>query len=251
MSSFDGIANKFDKNIYGTSKGRLRHALLCHYLQGFVDSVDSINVVDLGGGTGVMSKVFAASGHSVLLTDISKDVLAIAKHRLSDYQNVDIKQQSIYESISNGSLDNAGLVLCHAVLEWLPDPMRVVRALIERAPINCHLSFSFFNHDANLFANALYGNFDYINKGLKVKNQVRLNPQNPVRPTEFLDILRAFSNVEIVHDAGLRCFHDYMFDREKVEERYQDILSMEKKFGASHPYKYLGKYYHCLIKKCA
>ena len=32
-SNFDGIANKFDENIYGTSKGRLRHQLLLAHLQ--------------------------------------------------------------------------------------------------------------------------------------------------------------------------------------------------------------------------
>lgn len=248
MSSFDGIANKFDSNIYGTTKGRIRHELLCFYLNRFLDAA-TLNVADLGGGTGMMSREFAQRNHQVLLTDLSADVIEIAKERLADYNNVEIRQQSIVESLADNCFKTVDLILCHAVLEWLDSPLSVVSSLIENARPGSYLSISFFNHDANLFGNALYGNFDYIDKGLKVKNQVRLNPKNPLRPQEVLAHIQANDNATIVHDAGLRCFHDYMFDRDRVDERYDGILHLEKQLGATHPYKYLGKYYHCIVRK--
>ena len=35
--SFDKIADKFEKNIYGSSKGQLRHELLVHHLKASLD----------------------------------------------------------------------------------------------------------------------------------------------------------------------------------------------------------------------
>ncbi len=58
---FDGISDKFARNIYGTTKGTLRHTLLCYHLQqlGILpelcsehSSAKTLRVLDAGCGLG-------------------------------------------------------------------------------------------------------------------------------------------------------------------------------------------------------
>ena len=243
MSSFDGIADKFDKNIYGTTKGRLRHKILCHRLRDFLEG-DLLHVVDVGGGTGVMALEFAQRGHRVVNTDISNDTLQIAKKRLHAYPLATLSEGSLFDW--QGSAD---LIICHAVIEWLENPQEAVSHLLRQLKSAQYLSLSFFNYDAMLFSNVLYGNFNYIQKGMKVKNQVRLNPRNPIRPDTILSLINQNPEVALKSSAGIRCFHDYVADKNMRDSQFDDILELELKYADKAPYKYLGKYFHCLVEK--
>lgn len=249
--NFDGIANKFDKNIYGTSKGQLRHRLLLDYLSDYLECEEVLNVLDAGGGTGMMSREFASREHQVTLIDSSNDVLDIAKERLEEFDNCFIYHSGILDIYSVlQKQTNFDLVLCHAVLEWLPNPFEVIQFIIDNLlKPNGILSLSFFNYDAMLLNNVLYGNFDYVKSGLKVRNTVRLNPHNPQKPAEVIAFINRNTNAEVIHHAGIRCFHDYMLDKSKIENEFEALYEMEKTYGCEAPYKWVGKYSHLLIKK--
>ena len=241
--NFDGIANKFDQNIYGTSKGRLRHDLLCYHLSSWLDA-PAMNVADIGGGTGIMAREFASRGHFVNLSDVSSDVLTIAKERLSTYGNVSVTQQSLFDW--QGKEER---VICHAVLEWLEKPFDAIDFLLNKLTKGASLSLSFFNHHARLFNNALYGNFDYIAKGMKIRNQVRLNPHNPLKPEDVISHIENTKQAKIIHKAGIRCFHDYMFDRERRDTQMDELFALECEQGIKPPHMFLGKYFHLILVK--
>lgn len=239
--NFDGIANKFDENIYGTSKGRLRHQLLVQSLLPYIEG-PTLRVLDVGGGTGMMSAEFAKNGHQVSIADVSQDALAIAKQRMKPFEstrfiNGDLKKL-------DGKYD---FIICHAVLEWLPDPLETMLFLHTLLTDNGFMSLSFFNHDAKLFNNLLYGNFDYVEKGLPIKNTVRLNPHNAQSPRKVIDYLIDSGLYTILDTRGIRCFHDYMLDKSKIETLYQQLFNMEIKYGNAEPYKWLGKYFHIML----
>ena len=203
---FNGIANKFDNNIYGTSKGRLRHQMLLHYLSALIHSPQNLAVLDAGGGTGMMSLEFAQAGHQVTLCDGSEEVLDIAKQRLAGATNICVEQTDILSLDYPQQFD---VVLCHAVLEWLQEPLVIIDKLFTQLRQGGRLSLSFFNRDAALFNNAIWGNFDYIEAGLKARNQVRLNPHNAQHPSEILHYIKhKYPTYTIEHKAGIRCFHD-------------------------------------------
>ncbi|MCV2885355.1 methyltransferase domain-containing protein [Aestuariibacter sp. AA17] len=254
--SFNTIANKFEKNIYGSSKGRLRHELLVSYLADHLESQDPpLLVLDAGGGTGEMAKEFALKGHQVLVNDISEDALSLCKDKLSHCDNVHYhlgKIQSLdstdIQHIIAGESTHFDLVLCHAVLEWLETPEDTIAHLVSLLKPNGWLSLSFFNEDAHRFANLLYGNFDFVKNGMRQRNTVRLNPNNAQSPSYIKSILSHLP-VSIKHEAGIRCFHDYMrpADRERVS--FEEIIEMEKRYAKVLPYRDLGRYYHILVQK--
>jgi S-adenosylmethionine-dependent methyltransferase len=112
-----------------------------------------------------------------------------------------------------------------------------------------HLSLSFFNKDALTFGNLIYGNFDYVKKGLKVKKKVRLNPQQPLSVQPVLSFINSLNNIEIIHQAGIRCIHDYMRDLSHQTTHYEALLDAEITYSTQPPYMWLGKYFHLVLRK--
>lgn len=245
--NFDGIADKFVKNIYGTTKGKLRHLLLLEALKETVTNKEPLQIADLGGGSGIMTKAMVEQGHKVTLFDASLDILALAQDYLKGIPNITIEHASLQSVPSYTAFD---LIICHAVLEWLADPLEAISLLYQRMRPGSRLSLSFFNRDAALFSNALYGNFDYIAKGMKVKNQVRLNPNNPQKPNDVIDHARQLG-FEVEKMAGIRCFHDYMKDKPADDAQFNQLVELERLYMFQAPYCYLGKYFYLLLKKPA
>tara|TARA_R110002167_G_scaffold84690_2_gene230142 strand:+ start:178 stop:942 length:765 start_codon:yes stop_codon:yes gene_type:complete len=244
--NFDKFADKFEKNIYGSTKGRLRHELLVHHLHNYIsDKSMPLEVLDAGGGTGVMTEVMLGLGHKVTLSDMSSEVLSIAKQKLGENINLDIQHTDILSLSNNKQFD---LVVCHAVLEWLQDPFEVIDKLVDLVKPGGHLSLSFFNHDAQLFGNMLYGNFDYVEQGMTTKNIVRLSPKNPQKPKVIVSQLESLP-VKIIKQAGIRCFHDYLKQPEKQISEYEQLKQLEIQYGSTEPYLWLGKYFLIIAQK--
>lgn len=241
---FDGIADKFARNIYGTTKGRLRHILLLDAMQPFLQARRH-QIIELGGGTGILTKALVEQGHHVTLTDASEQVLELARELLAPYPDVNVWQVPLQDV---EHLSSYSMVICHAVLEWLAEPFEALTHISEKMAPGSLLSLSFFNRDAALFGNAVYGNFAYIAKGLKVKNQVRLNPDNALRPAQVIDYLRALG-FTIEAKAGIRCFHDYMNDKPQSDDKFAELLDAERQYGKQEPFCWLGKYFYLMLRK--
>lgn len=240
---FDGIANKFAANIYGTSKGQIRHRILCHAMSPFL--VSPQHILEIGGGTGIMTKHLCELGHSVTLTDASEDVLTHARVLLEGVEHVRIEQSYLQEITDIGEYN---MIVCHAVMEWLDAPFDAIHSLYKQMQKGALLSLSFFNHDANLFANALYGNFDYIAKGMKVKKQVKLNPKQPMSAKAVIEFCESIG-FTVKAKTGVRCFHDYLKDREHQKTKFNELFALEKEYCQREPYLWLGKYFHVMLEK--
>ncbi len=243
--SFDSIANKFQRNIYGTTKGRLRHILLEEFVTEHLAEREQLRILDAGGGGGEMAEVLLRLGHQVELIDLSAELIESAHQRCGGYENFSAQQISIQAFQPKQGYD---LIVCHAVMEWLAEPFAVIETLCSWLNTNGSLSLSFFNQDARLFGNVLYGNFDYIEKGFNVPNRVRLNPNNAHSPAKVADFLRK-QGLSICHQAGLRCFHDYLRDKSQQQSEFESLLKMERKYATQHPFMWLGKYFHIIAQR--
>jgi S-adenosylmethionine-dependent methyltransferase len=243
--SFDSIAKKFDSNIYGSTKGKLRHQLLVYHLTKHIDFKNkTLKVLDAGGGTGVMTETLLQYDCNITLNDISAETLALAKQRLPKDASVKYSLQSVQDLPEGECYD---VIICHAVLEWLSSPLEVIDQLLTKLNPKGYLSLSFFNRDAHIFGNLLYGNFDYVKAGMKRKNTVRLNPNNSLKPSTVLDYLSEFP-IKVIHQAGIRCFHDYLKQPDMQTSHYQQLFEMEKRYSDQSPFMWLGKYFHVIVQ---
>lgn len=249
--NFDNIAEKFVKNIYGTSKGKIRSAVvwdeLLHCLSILPDR--PLRVLDAGGGFGFFSQQLAALGHQVVLCDISGELLKEAQKQLAgkDYQdNVQILHCSI-QNLPQFITGRFDLILNHAVLEWLAAPKETLRGLLHFLSDEGLLSLMFYNKEAQRFFNLVSGNFEFVEKGMIRKKVVRLTPTNPLAEKDLQTWLAEFK-MQVIRKTGVRVLHDYLKERSLCDDKFELLLTMEKRFCHQEPYASLGRYTHLTIK---
>lgn len=90
----------------------------------------ALDIVDVGGGTGLLSVPFAALGHNVTVVDPSPDALAAAQRRAAEAGARLASVQGDAASLpSLVGADAADLVICHNVLEYVDDPAAAMNAM--------------------------------------------------------------------------------------------------------------------------
>jgi len=191
---FNGLAEKFRNIVSGTNKGLLRQELLARDLQQipFIAQApgtesQSVEVLDIGGGLGQMSDWFARQGHRVTFTEPADDMRAEAEilfqqqaqHYAHPVACYPYRLQQLAEEVKP-----AQLVVCHAVLEWLHQPMEALPLIAARIAPGGWLSLMFFNEDGLRFSNIVKGNYD---KALRdtlagTGQRLRLTPISPQKP---------------------------------------------------------------------
>ena len=248
--NFDGIAGKFQKNIYQTTKGRLRQAVLLRDFAECADLATPSRILDVGAGQGQLALALAEQGHQVTLTDLSQDMLDMA---LEDAQERGVDTQIQCHALALQQLSEQQwpafpVVLCHAVLEWLHEPAEAIKQLRALVQTGGLVSLMFYNKDAKRFGNILFGNFDYVAADFQVKKKVSLNPQHPLVPQDVLQWC-AQAGFSLLGKTGVRCFHDYLRDRSEQETEFDKLLEVELKYNRTEPYASLGRYQHLLLLK--
>lgn len=249
-TSFDGRTQKFSKNIYATTKGKLRLAVLERDLQPLFELAKqrTLKILDVGGGLGQLSMRFAELGCEITHTDISDEIVAAAQqahqqagvaecyhYLVAPLQELPEKLQQTYD-----------VVLCHAVLEWLVEPQAALKTLKQLMAPTGQLSLMFYNRDAKILANIIFGNFDYVQADLTVKKTVRMSPQQPLSPPEVENWL-ADEQLRVVTKTGVRCFHDYLRNRDD-QQRFDELLALELKYNRQAPFVDIGRYLHWQIQ---
>lgn len=253
--SFDGIATKFQRNIYQSSKGAIRQHVLLRDLGTLTVLQNPCQVLDVGAGQGQLGLALATLGHTVLLTDISAEMLTIATEAAAAQglltsgpaATVTVSQQSLAQ-LSRDTQQQYPLVLCHAMLEWLAQPAEALVQLYQLVAPGGVLSLMYYNKDAKRFSNILYGNFDYVTADFKVKKKVQLSPQNPLEPLQVEQWYQQ-AGFSLISKTGVRCFHDYLRDRTQQQSHFQQLLALELLYNQQEPYASLGRYTHLLLHK--
>ncbi len=251
---FDGIADEFESDIYGSTKGAVRLAVLWSVLNDDVPaSADRpMRILDAGGGSGHMAVRLAGLGHSVVLCDVSEEMLAKAATRAAEAgvaDAIEIRHLSIqgYANIADHKFD---LVLCHAVLEWLDDPESAVRDLARLVKQGGQVSVMFYNRFASLLKRTLSGDFeaalgDYqtgpIRRGWG-EGATALDNQVVVSWLEQQDL-------EVNARAGIRIFHDHVVDKLGGPQRLTQLIELEKAVCRSEPFASLGQHTHLTCRK--
>ncbi|WP_370465560.1 tRNA uridine 5-oxyacetic acid(34) methyltransferase CmoM [Nissabacter sp. SGAir0207] len=250
--NFDDIAEKFARNIYGTTKGRIREAVLWQDLHQLLAALPQrpLRILDAGGGEGKMACELAALGHQVLLCDLSGEMIqraqaaAEAKGVSHNMQFV----QSAAQDIASHLDAPVDLILFHAVLEWVAEPQAVLHALYHCLAPGGALSLMFFNHHGLVMRHMVVGNFDYVDANMPVKKKRSLAPDYPLVPAEVYGWLEQMG-MEIRGKTGVRVFHDYLKNKQQQTEEFAALLALEQRYCRQEPFVSLGRYIHVMAHK--
>ncbi|GAA5188453.1 methyltransferase domain-containing protein [Ferrimonas gelatinilytica] len=253
-TSFNGRSAKFASNIYGTSKGKVREAVLWHQISTHLlpTMAPSTRVLDAGGGQGQMAMRLAAEGHDIVLTDLSEEMLAAAKERA---QALGLAQRFRFlpgpiQSLDAHKLGQFEVMLCHAVLEWCANPREVLAALADHLSPGGALSLAFFNYQGAELHNLVAGNFDNLGAAMTQSKtrRVRMVPQNPLRNEEVAGWLTALG-LTIEHQCGVRVIHDYLRDKSQQNTQLDRLIELELSYCDRPLYRDIGRYTHFLVRK--
>lgn len=246
--NFDDIAHKFAKNIYGSSKGEIRQAILWHDLECILARLGEshqLSVLDAGGGLAQLSQQIAYRGHHVTLCDISSQMLALAKKEIKKAQLAS-RYRFVHSSVQNMAqfLDKkSDLVLFHAVMEWLSDPKSALDLVLSQVKPAGIASVMFYNQNGLLFKNLICGNLTHIQEGMPHRKRFKLQPQKGLYPQEVYQWIEN-AGFTILGKSGVRTFHDYMKEHRVGDHTFEQVLAMEQQLCRQEPFISLGRYIH-------
>jgi len=259
--NFDDLAKRFQKNIYGGLKGEIRLAVLERDFREYISAAPFVDqktetplrILDAGGGQGQFSLSFARAGHSVVICDISAEMLKLAEQEVIA-QGLEDRVQLIHCAIQDLS-KNLGengcefdVVLCHAVMEWVADPADILGVLMAYIKPQGFLSLTFYNLHSLIYKNLLRTNFKKIQQQDFGGSRGSLTPINPLYPEQVFEWLNQLPMTRLI-TSGIRVFYDYIFNEEHRERDPQSVIELELAFSRKQPYQLLGRYIHVLSQK--
>jgi S-adenosylmethionine-dependent methyltransferase len=158
---FNTIANQFEQDVYGSSKGFIRWNVLWEDLLTELPQLQNgtSGILDAGGGAGRMTLALAKMGHNVTLVEPAKEMLEKAQTLVTSEnltQNILFVNKPLQDFKADQSFD---VVLNHAVLEWLAEPKKALEHLAKQLKPNGYLSLTFYNRNAALFKSIVAGDF--------------------------------------------------------------------------------------------
>ncbi|ACS85988.1 tRNA uridine 5-oxyacetic acid(34) methyltransferase CmoM [Musicola paradisiaca] len=250
--NFNDIADKFARNIYGTTKGKLRQAVLWQDLETLLPTLPQrpLYILDAGGGEGAMSRRLAALGHQVLLCDLSDAMIQRAQAAAEEdgvAQNMRFVRCAV-QDVGPHLARPADLILFHAVLEWVADPLQALQALSACLAPGGALSLMFYNHDALLMRNMVLGNFGFVDAGMPKRKRRSLSPDHPLNPPQVYQWLASLG-LELGGKTGVRVFHDYLQNKQQQIDDFDILLALEQRYCRQEPFVSLGRYIHVMAHK--
>lgn len=252
--NFDDLADHFEQRIYGGSKGELRQAVIWRDLTSALPEIECaatggpLRVLDVGGGLGHFSVRLSQLGHTVTYNDLSPIMARKARTRASSAGVVDqiAWYTGPYQELTDQLQEGFDLILCHALLEWLAEPARLIPALSPLLNPEGRLSFCFYNQAGIVYRNLIKGNFNWINNQDRYQaNHNSLTPHHACTLEQVNDWLTV-AGLVTSSISGIRVFSDYTVDKRGGLNTPESVFEMELNYSRLEPYKWLGRYLHII-----
>jgi len=244
-----------------TPEGRLRSDLSSANLQDFLplqatlQAKDSLCALDVGCGTGATGVRLARLGMHVTLLDSSPAMLDIAKRTAQEAGVTEkvVLQHGDATRLTNlfqtGSFD---VILCHNVLEYLDDPIAVLRgaarALRDSSAI---LSVLVRNRAGEVFKAAIQaGDLAVAENNLTAEWGEESLYGGRVRlfTSDSLQAMLKAASLAVIAERGVRVLADYLPSRISRSAEYARILELERKLSSRPEYAAVARYTQCFAR---
>lgn len=245
--NFDDLAQRFSRTIYATPRGQLR---LMALTQDFTDlniSLQQASILDIGGGQGQFSLALARQGAQISLCDISSEMLTLAQDQFAAEDLALSTQHCSLQEAEQHFPQQFDVVLNHAVLEWLEQPLAALEKLTARVKPGGWLSLMFYNLHGHQWRQLMNGRThapQSANQRLRKEGNA---PQHPLDP-DVIEAELERLGFSVKRWRGIRCVHDHM--HQKIRDRIgQDKVNQaDLEFGLQEPYRRMGRYVHFLAQ---
>jgi SAM-dependent methyltransferase len=229
---FQTGANRYARYLE-TPEGRLRSDLAFANLRDFIptQSKDVLCALDIGSGTGGTAVRVAQLGVQVTLLDSSEEMLGIAKH----------------------AAQQAGVILCHNLLEYVDDPGSILRAGARALRDSSSIFSVLVRNQAGevLKAAILAGDLSASEKSLTEEcgkeslfgGRVKLFTSDSLRP------MLKVGSLEVIAERGVRVVADYLPPSVSRNAEYDRIFGLERELGSRPEFAAVARYIQYLARR--
>jgi S-adenosylmethionine-dependent methyltransferase len=215
-----------------------------------------LRILDIGGGDGMDAIHYARLGHRVTLTDLSPAMLAAARNsaaelglaeRLTSHQ---AGVEALAALFQPGSFD---MVLCHMMIEFVPDAPALLRDACALLAPNGLLSVLDTNRYSDVYMQALQK--DSLPGALEALDRrqyhhpwvERLTPR--FSAAEIIELLAA-CGCPTAGQYGVLNLCAYLPNEPKFDPAYFDALvALEDRLADTYPYSLLARFFHVIGRK--
>jgi len=253
---FEGGASRYADYLL-TTEGRLRLDLAWANLKEFAEAEllrgvggeYAARALDAGGGTGALALRLAAEGWDVAVLDSSQamlDLAAAAARREGLAGRVDLHLSDAASAAALFPPGSFDLAACHNLLEYVPEPRAIVRALAESVRPGGLVSLLARNRAGEALRAALKArDFDAARHALKAEEVRESLYGGPARlfDERALTALLDGRSWEVVGARGVRVVADYLPPELSAgEAEYARLLSLETELGARPDFAAVARY---------
>ncbi len=251
LAAFDAKAEAWEEYL-ASPLGRLRIELSLDYLNEHLDSLPGdLRVLDAGGGTGSYAIPLAKRGYRVCLLDFSSRMLAIAREKIerldaSLVERIELRQASVREIGGLFQPQDFDLILCHTLLEYVPDPLDLIRVLAGVLKPGGLISLLLTNPYADTVRCALVKQDlrqAYSALGGSVSSADLFGLSRRISPMKLVDQTMAEIGIKALARYGVRTLADYLPSERLADAGFfSQLLELETAIGRLHPYKLIARY---------
>ena len=213
----------------------------------------TLQIVDVGGGTGGFAVPLARAGHDVTVVDASPDALAALIRRAAEAGVSDRVRAVQGDADSLGDLvarGRADLVLCHSVLEVVDEPAEVAAAVATTLRSGGVASVLVANRAAAVLARAMGGQFDVALAGL-ADPEGRAGERDTLRrryDVESATALLAKAGLTVDEVHGVRIVAD-LVPGGVAELHHEGLVAFELAAAGRAPYRDIATQLHLLARR--
>lgn len=203
-----------------------------------------LDIVDVGGGTGVWATELAALGHRATVVDPSPDALASLERRTADAGlsgRISARQGDASDLVEIVGPAAADVVVCHRVLEVVDSPRDALTAMAAGLRPGGLLSLLVSQRQATVLAHALLGHID----------QARRSYAAPTFDHEQIVSLVADSGFVVLHLHGVGAVADHVPEAviDADARAYEDLLALEREISTDPAFRAIAPQLHVLAQR--
>lgn len=202
-----------------------------------------LDVVDVGGGTGVLATELAALGHRVTVVDPSPDALASLQRRTAEAglsERIAARQGDAADLVQVLGADAADVVVCHRVLEVVDSAPAALAGMAAVLRPGGLISLLVSQRQATVLAQALLGHIDQARRSYAADSLDHEQTLALVAAAGF--VVRAEHGIGAVADHVPEAVID------ADAQAYDALLALEREIGTDPAFRAIAPHLHVLAE---
>lgn len=249
---FIGQAQKYQEYEH-TPRGKLRNSIIQHQLSQYIRETP-LAILDIGCGIGTLAIGLAKQGHEVTAIDSALDMIEFAQKKAKQEKvSIQFFEATVEELLKRVQKSPFDIVLCHSVLEFLPNLESALAVITQTLKPHGLISIETKNSAASVLYNALVKH-DFIQAKDALDTTIQRSHliDTSMKSFNFKDLEETLKHYNFIPQAryGVRIFSDYLPDSLlNNEKQYNALRDLELAVGSREPYSSCGRYLHYIGKQ--